>query len=107
MGLARPEKHFCLLRASEYERIEIPHSENLEIFFAFLLAVRKLQQVLALRNYLFIYLFLTGSSSVPFSLSSPARCLGGRDLLLKGQKESAWKCALTGAINLKLELHRN
>lgn len=32
VGLERPEKHFCLLRASEYERIEIPHSENLENF---------------------------------------------------------------------------
>lgn len=50
---------------------------------------------------------MTGSSSVPFSLTSPARYLGGRDLLLIGQRESGWKCALTGAIHLKLNLHRN
>lgn len=56
---------------------------------------------------MFIYLFLTGSSTVPFSLPSPARYLGGRDLVSIGQKESVWKCALTSAINLKLDLHRN
>lgn len=96
---------FCMPQNAK--GVKTPQSVNLEIFVHFFLAVRKLQQVLTLRNYLFIYLFIFDRQQhCAFSLTSLARYLGGRDLLLIGQKESAWKCALTGAIHLKLNLHR-